>query len=71
MIKQVGTAANVIGALLLSAGASYAVIGYSIFILGSVCWGWVGYKVKDTALLTLNVFFVVCNFIGIYNYGIV
>lgn len=65
VIKWIGTITSVIGAFILAIG--YIKTGYFLFIIGSGAWFFVGIYLKDSAMLTLNMFFLAADFIGIYR----
>jgi len=65
MLKWIGTVASVIGSFTLA--LQFALIGYCLFLVGSVSWLIVGIKNRDKALITLNLFFFVANIIGFYK----
>jgi len=64
-MKWIGTIASVIGSFTLA--LQFALIGYCLFLIGSVSWLIVGIKNRDKALITLNLFFFVANIIGFYK----
>lgn len=64
-IKWLGNILSVIGAFYV-ASQGY-IIGYSLFIVGSGAWFYAGIVQKDKALISLNCFFLIADFIGIYN----
>lgn len=64
-LEWLGTIASVIGSFVVALGMLK--IGYSLFILGSVCWLIAGIATKNVALYVLNGFFLLANLIGIYR----
>ena len=64
-ISWLGTLASIIGAFLVA--FSMLKIGYTCFIVGALCWVYVGRKNRDNALITLNSVFLLANFMGLYN----
>ena len=64
-MKWIGTIASVIGSFTLA--LQFALVGYCLFLVGSVSWLIVGIKNRDKALITLNLFFFVANIIGFYK----
>jgi nicotinamide riboside transporter PnuC len=64
-MKWIGTIASVIGSFTLA--LQFALIGYCLFLIGSVSWLIVGIKNRDKALITLNLFFFAANIIGFYK----
>ena len=65
MLKWTGTIASVIGSFTLAAG--FAIMGYTLFLLGSAAWLAVGIRARDRALVILNLFFFAANILGFYN----
>ena len=65
MIKWFGTITNIIGAFTVA--YHMFLIGYVCFAIGSISWLYIGYKTKDTALITLNGVFMLANILGLYN----
>lgn len=66
MIGWIGTIASIVGSFLVA--FQIAVFGYILFLVGSISWLWVGYVKKERSLITLNLFFLVANLVGLYNY---
>ncbi len=64
-ISWIGTCSSILGAFLVA--MTFALAGYSAFILGSITWLTIGVLKKDVALSVLNGFFLMANIIGIYN----
>jgi hypothetical protein len=64
-ISWIGTTASIIGSFLVA--AHLFKIGYICFIIGSASWLFVGFKRKDSSLITLNGVFFLANIVGIYN----
>lgn len=64
-IKWLGNFFSIVGAFILAIG--YIKSGYSLFIIGSGAWLYAGITQRDKALILLNVFFLLADFIGIYN----
>jgi len=66
--EWVGTGTSILGALCLAMGAAYAILGYTLFTIGSGCWYAVGVATKDRAMQALNAAFLACDFLGLYNW---
>jgi hypothetical protein len=65
MIAWVGTAASMLGSLLVAFGLMF--LGFSAFIVGSSLWLWVAYSSKNKPLFWLNLWFMGCNIIGLWR----
>lgn len=65
MIAWTGTVSSVFGAFLVA--NQFFVLGYSLFILGSVSWAYTGLKRRDMALFWLNAIFLIANLMGLTN----
>lgn len=61
----IGTVASVIGSFVVA--MQFMLIGYCLFIIGSVSWLYIGIVRRDKALMVLNGCFMVANLIGLYN----
>ena len=64
-IKWLGNFFSITGAFILALG--YTISGYSLFIIGSGAWFYAGIAQKDKALILLNTFFLLADFIGLYK----
>ena len=64
-MKWIGTIASVIGSFTLA--MQFALVGYCLFLIGSVSWLIVGIKNRDKPLITLNLFFFAANILGFYK----
>ena len=64
----IGTVASVIGSFVVA--MQFMLIGYCLFIIGSVSWLYIGIVRRDKALMVLNGCFMVANLIGLYNAAI-
>ena len=62
MISWIGTLTSIIGSFAVAFGLMQ--LGYTLFLVGSACWLYVGFVKNDRALLTLNATFFVANIIG-------
>lgn len=65
MLAWIGTVSSVFGAFLVA--NQFFILGYSLFIVGSLSWAVVGLKRRDMALFWLNAIFLSANLIGIWN----
>jgi len=65
LISWVGTATSIVGSFAIAFGLVQ--LGYSLFIVGSASWLYVGFANRDRALITLNGVFFIANLIGLYR----
>ena len=65
IIAWLGTITSILGAFILA--FRYMVLGYISFTIGSFAWFIVGLRTKDHAMITLNLAFLVADFIGLWN----
>lgn len=65
MISWIGTIASIFGAFLVA--NQFFIVGYTLFIVGSISWAFVGFKNRDMALFWLNAVFLSANIMGILN----
>ena len=65
MIGWIGTVASVIGSFVVA--FQVFVIGYFLFLVGSISWLWVAVKTRNLSLGVLNGFFMVANIIGLWK----
>jgi len=61
-IEWLGTVSSIIGAFVVAFGIMLA--GYSLFLIGSISWLFVGIKQRNKPLITLNATFFVANIVG-------
>lgn len=66
MLSWVGTLTSIMGSFLVAFGL--AVLGYALFIVGSLSWLVVAIKTKNKPLGVLNGTFFCTNIIGLINY---
>jgi hypothetical protein len=64
-IKWLGNFFSIVGAFIVA--MQYLTLGYCFFLIGSGAWFYSGIVTKDKALISLNLFFLVADFIGLYN----
>lgn len=67
-VKWVGTAAGIIGALLMAANIEGSGWGFAFFFVSSVAWCWVGIRTRDHALTALQSVFVGIDLLGIWQW---
>lgn len=65
MISWIGTVASVMGSFVVA--LQIYVLGYALFMMGSISWLLVGINRKDKALIILNGFFLCANIIGLWK----
>ena len=67
-IGWVGTATSIIGSFTVS--FHFFLLGYILFLAGSISWLYIGKIRRDKPLMVLNAAFLVANMIGLYNAAI-
>lgn len=65
IIRWIGTLASIVGSFVVA--SKIFVLGYCLFMLGSVTWLYVGFRMRDSALCVLNGTFLCANLLGLYN----
>ncbi len=65
MIKWAGTIASIIGSFLVA--GKILILGYCLFMIGSISWLVIGALTKDKPMIILNGFFLSANILGLYN----
>lgn len=65
MLGWFGTIASVAGSFIVA--LHFMVVGYSLFLFGSVVWLIVGVKTKQNNLIALNAAFLCANILGLFN----
>ena len=65
MIGWIGTVASVIGSFVVA--FQILIIGYVLFLIGSISWLWVSIKTRNLSLGVLNGFFMLAIIIGLYK----
>lgn len=63
IIRWIGTAASILGSFIVA--LQIFVVGYVLFMLGSLSWLFVAVKTKDKALAILNGTFLCANIVGL------
>ena len=64
-IKWLGTLASIVGPFVVA--SKIFVLGYCLFIVGSVSWLIVGIREREMPLIVLNGTFLCANILGLYN----
>ena len=62
-VSWLGTISSVIGSFLVA--FQIYILGYSLFIIGSISWLFIGLTKKDKSLSVLNGFFLCANLVGV------
>ena len=65
IISWVGTVASITGSFIVA--FKIFLLGYSLFMLGSISWLIVGAYRRDSSLVTLNGVFLIANMVGLYG----
>jgi uncharacterized membrane protein len=65
LIGWIGTATSIVGSFAVA--SKFFLLGYCLFLVGSVSWLYLGIKRKDTALSVLNATFLCANLLGLWN----
>ena len=65
MIGWFGTIASVIGSFVVA--FQIYILGYVLFMVGSISWLWVSIKTRNISLGVLNGFFLCANVIGLWK----
>lgn len=63
ILKWIGTISSIIGSFAVA--FQIYILGYALFIVGSMVWAIIGILTRDKALVILNGFFLCANIIGI------
>lgn len=64
-IKWLGTLASIAGSFVVA--SKIFLLGYCLFIVGSVSWLIVGIREREMPLIVLNGTFLCANILGLYN----
>jgi hypothetical protein len=68
LLKWIGTAGGVTGAILLALNIEVSGWGFVAFLIGSGGWMAAGLIQRETSLWLLNLVFTITNVIGIYRW---
>lgn len=68
LLKWIGTAGGVTGAILLALNIDVSGWGFVAFLVGSGGWMAAGLIQRETSLWLLNLVFTITNVIGIYRW---
>lgn len=66
--KWTGTAAGVIGAILIALNIDLVGYGFGFFLLSALLWTWVAWAQKETSLVILQSAFLVIDSLGLYRW---
>lgn len=69
--RWTGTLLAIVAAIMVASNTDISKYGYPIFMVSSMFWSYVAIKMKDQALLLLQVVFICIDGFGIYNWFIV
>ncbi|CAA7614791.1 MULTISPECIES: hypothetical protein [Rhodospirillales] len=67
-LKWLGTAAGILGALLVAANIPSSGWGFVLFLVSSLSWSAAGLLMREPSLVALNVTFVAINILGIVRW---
>ncbi len=68
VLKWLGTAAGILGALLVAANIPSSGWGFVLFLVSSLSWSAAGRLMREPSLVALNVTFVAINILGIVRW---
>jgi drug/metabolite transporter (DMT)-like permease len=68
VLKWLGTAAGILGALLVAANIPSSGWGFVMFLVSSLSWSTAGLLMREPSLVALNVTFVAINILGIVRW---
>ena len=67
-MKWLGTAAGILGALLMALNIPWSGWAFALFLVSSLVWTGVGLLERDGALAALNLAFVAVDVLGIFRW---
>lgn len=67
-LKWLGTAAGILGALLVAANIPSSGWGFVLFLVSSLSWSAAGLLMREPSLVALNATFVAINILGIVRW---
>ncbi len=67
-LKWLGTAAGILGALLVAANIPSSGWGFIFFLVSSLSWSAAGLLMREPSLVALNVTFIAINVLGIIRW---
>ena len=65
VISWIGTICSIIGSFAVA--FQIYILGYGLFLIGSISWLGIGIMKRDKPLMVLNGFFLVANIIGMWK----
>lgn len=68
VLSAIGLITGLSGSLFIALNIGLFTLGYTLFIISSVSWMIYAYKTKQSSLLVLNMWFLIVNIIGFYNF---
>lgn len=66
--KWIGTAAGVIGAILVALNIGLVTYGFGFFLLSALLWTWVAWMHRETSLMILQSAFLIIDALGLYRW---
>lgn len=63
-----GAITGIIGAIIVASNLGITWFGYVAFLMSSVTYSYFGWKVKRNGILTMNLFFIIINVIGLIRW---
>ena len=67
-LKWTGTAAGILGALLVASNISISGWGFGLFLVSSTAWTAAGLRMREPSLVALNVTFTAINVLGVVRW---
>jgi nicotinamide riboside transporter PnuC len=71
MLKWLGAAAGIAGAVLLAANVPASGWGFTLFLVSSLSWAITAWWDREGALLVLQLAFTATNILGVYRWLVV
>lgn len=68
LVDWVGAVSGIMGAIIIASNIGVNWIGYVVFLVSSVCYSYLGWKVNRKGLMTMNLLFIVINIIGLIRW---
>lgn len=68
VLKWIGTATGIIGALIVALNIDAVGIGFIFFAVSSATWTYAGWMHREMSLFVLQVVFLCIDLLGIYNW---
>lgn len=68
LLKWIGTATGVAGALLVAINIPQSGYGFLLFLISSTSWFVAAYRMREISLMILQAVFTVINLIGVWRW---